>query len=232
MSYKHNIAIALGCVVCGALGFGIHNYWSWQVAQNNLEPVHKKVVKEKYHIIPLAFKKLPFPDYPTKNFPDPMYNNALGSRNSNYQDSSVFDKNFRNKDSFNAQNNDNYNNNLSDKNDISSQNNALEYRLNQAINDSNESYDPSNNSSDLNYTIFDLPENLKHQIPKFIYGSHVYSSKTADRFITLNNQKYHEGDQPFGILKVIKIEPNFTVFRMDKITFSLSSLTDWNGAGN
>lgn len=110
-------------------------------------------------------------------------------------------------------------------------NEVLEYRFNQAVNDSNVSYDPDTGDN-LSFAISDLPENLQRQIPEFTYESHIYSSKIEDRFITLNNQRYHEGDQPFGVLKVVKIEPNSTVFRIGNVAFSLSSLTDWPGAGN
>lgn len=189
-----------------SLGFAIHNYFSWKHAQDNVEPVLKKIVKEKYEVANLPYKHLDLPKYRTKKFP--------------HQE--VYQNDINNSDDFVAQ---------VDSNDRIVKNEALEYRLNQAINDSNISYDPDE-QDEVNFTITDLSEDLQRQIPKFVYGSHVYSSKNEDRFITLNNQKYHEGDHPFGVLKIIKIEPNLTVFRIKDITFSLSSLTDWQGYGN
>lgn len=61
------------------------------------------------------------------------------------------------------------------------------------------------------------------------YGSHVYSSVSANRTININGRDYHEGDEVAAGVVLLRIEPEASIFRVGSQSFSLNALTDWQG---
>ena len=75
-----------------------------------------------------------------------------------------------------------------------------------------------------------LPEDLKVQIPAMSYSSHMYSTNKDKTWIRINGIDLKEGDVLFdGALEILRIQPNHTIMRLDKQSFSLESLQDWQG---
>ncbi|RUO29461.1 AAA family ATPase [Aliidiomarina sanyensis] len=73
----------------------------------------------------------------------------------------------------------------------------------------------------------DLPRDQLRQLPRFSYDSHMYSGRTRDRWIRLNDRMLREGER-MGELRVIAIEPSHTVFGFQDILFRLEALEDLN----
>ncbi len=196
------------------LGFGSHNYYTWNEAQDKANNA-VRIVHKKLHEVPLfPFHKKTQQVYHTEEFPMPD--------NGFYSDNSITQKEQEEIPEQNSQLPEN-------KDTIATTDDALEYRVNQAIRESNVNYEAEKGNVETDYGIYDLPADVQALIPRFAYASHVYSSNDKDRFITLNDRRYREGDKAFGVMKVVKIAPNYTVFRVNNVTFSLSSLTDWSG---
>jgi hypothetical protein len=191
-----------------AVGFISHNYYSWneqQLEANNAV----RIVTKKLHDVPhLPYRRLEQPVYHTEEFPLP-------------------DQGFYSENSITQKQQEELPEQQTAETPVSDE--GLEYRVNQAIKESNINYEADSGNVESDYGIYDLPSDIQSVIPKFAYASHVYSSNDKDRFITLNDRRYREGDKPFGVMKIIKIAPNYTVFRVNNVTFSLSSLTDWTG---
>lgn len=195
-------------------GFFIHNYSSFRTLSAAAAPEVKILSREKIEIPKLSFKIAeesqrrlkPFP-YPGGVSGDEMYYDA--STDTIYSAS-----NSRQGREVNP----------------SASSDGLEYLVTQAVRESNASYDPDLGNAESDYAIYDLPPEMQKRIPHFSYSSHVYSSSDSDRFITLNGRKFFEGDVAVGSVRVVKITPSYTVFRLDNTTFSVPSLTDWNGA--
>ena len=76
----------------------------------------------------------------------------------------------------------------------------------------------------------DLPSALSAQVPPLRYSSHVYSSTASNRIVTLNGRDFHEGDEVAPGVTLLQILADYSVFRVGSQSFSLASLTDWNGA--
>ena len=75
-----------------------------------------------------------------------------------------------------------------------------------------------------------MSSNFQNQIPVMRYDSHVYSSVVADRWIRINGERLVEGSfDSTGKLEVIEIQPQRSIFRFGRQSFSLESLTDWKG---
>ena len=66
-------------------------------------------------------------------------------------------------------------------------------------------------------------------MPALRYSSHVYSSTASNRIVTLNGRDYHEGDEVAPGVKLLQIQADYSIFRVGRQSFSLQSLTDWNG---
>ncbi len=75
----------------------------------------------------------------------------------------------------------------------------------------------------------DLPAGISNQVPALRYSSHVYSSTASNRIVTLNGRDYHEGDEVAPGVKLLQIQADYSIFRVGRQSFSLQSLTDWNG---
>ena len=75
----------------------------------------------------------------------------------------------------------------------------------------------------------DLPSALSAQVPPLGYSSHVYSSAASNRIVTLNGRDFHEGDEVAPGVTLLQILADYSVFRVGSQSFSLASLTDWNG---
>ena len=75
----------------------------------------------------------------------------------------------------------------------------------------------------------DLPSALSAQVPPLRYSSHVYSSTASNRIVTLNGRDFHEGDEVAPGVKLLQIQADYSIFRVGRQSFSLQSLTDWNG---
>ncbi|MCW8996232.1 MAG: general secretion pathway protein GspB [Psychromonas sp.] len=75
-----------------------------------------------------------------------------------------------------------------------------------------------------------MAEGFQARVPSFTYDLHIYSSVAKDRWIRINNEDLREGQfDSSGKIQVVEIQPNRTIFRFDKQSFSLPSLTDWLG---
>ena len=75
----------------------------------------------------------------------------------------------------------------------------------------------------------DLPSALSAQVPPLRYSSHVYSSTASNRIVTLNGRDFHEGDEVAPGVTLLQILADYSVFRVGSQSFSLASLTDWQG---
>ncbi|WP_194757215.1 AAA family ATPase [Aliidiomarina indica] len=73
----------------------------------------------------------------------------------------------------------------------------------------------------------DLSRDERQQLPRFNYDSHMYSGRSRDRWIRLNDRMLREGER-MGELRVIAIEPSHTVFGYRDILFRLEALEDLN----
>ncbi len=205
-------------VVGALLGFGSHNYYIWNQEQTEAYNAVRIVTKRLYDVPVFPYRKIEQPVYHTEEFPLP--------EQGFYSDNSITQKEQEEipeqSPAVTAAGSD----------PAASTTDGLEYRVNQAVRESSATYEADSGNVDTDYGIYDLPSDIQVLIPKFSYASHVYSSNTRDRFITLNDRRYREGDKALGVLKVVKIAPNYTIFRVNNVTFSLSSLTDWSGYGS
>ena len=75
----------------------------------------------------------------------------------------------------------------------------------------------------------DLPSALSAQVPPLRYSSHLYSSTASNPIVTLNGRVFHEGDEVAPGVTLLQILADYSVFRVGSQSFSLASLTDWNG---
>ncbi|MFP1762097.1 type II secretion system assembly factor GspB [Lonsdalea quercina] len=67
------------------------------------------------------------------------------------------------------------------------------------------------------------------ELPAFTYSAHVFTSEPERRSITLTNQRYREGDSPFGGVVIEQIQQDVTVFSVNGEPFILDALEDWPG---
>ncbi|WP_413701211.1 general secretion pathway protein GspB [Psychromonas sp. KJ10-10] len=75
-----------------------------------------------------------------------------------------------------------------------------------------------------------MSSNFQNKIPLMRYDSHVYSSLATERWIQINGERLVEGSfDSTGKLEVIEIQPQRSIFRFGRQSFSLESLTDWKG---
>lgn len=204
---KRSIYIFFIIVFCWFVGFAINNYIQWYNLKHNYKPniKEKKITRNLYDIPYLPYRITPEPNFQLLD--------------------SIAEKNDKNTN----QSQEKTITPVIEKNTQELTDDSLEYKVNRAVNESRENYNVDIVDSAVDYTINELPLDIKNKIPKFLYNSHVFSSNKKDRFITINNKKLYEGDTAFGFMKLIKIEPNYAVFRVDGVLFSVMSLTDWNG---
>lgn len=67
------------------------------------------------------------------------------------------------------------------------------------------------------------------ELPAFTYSAHVFTSEPERRSITLNHQRYHEGESPFSGVVIEQIQQDLTVFSVNGAPFILDALEDWPG---
>ncbi|WP_022940208.1 general secretion pathway protein GspB [Psychromonas hadalis] len=78
--------------------------------------------------------------------------------------------------------------------------------------------------------IHDMSNNFQDKVPLIRYDSHMYSSVVADRWIRINGETLKEGEfDETGQLELIEVQPQRSVFRLGRQSFTLESLVDWKG---
>ncbi|WP_019613564.1 general secretion pathway protein GspB [Psychromonas ossibalaenae] len=71
---------------------------------------------------------------------------------------------------------------------------------------------------------------FQEKVPAMSYDFHVYSTIVEDRWIRINGEDLREGQfDAAGKIKLIEIQPQRSIFRIGRQSFSLESLTDWKG---
>lgn len=109
---------------------------------------------------------------------------------------------------------------------------SLNSRFEQAVNETSQSNNTShelilsNTSSNIT-ELSSLPLNIQRQVPILIYSAHVYSSTPPDRTIHINGREHHEGDEIAIGIKLVKIEPDASIFQIGSQKFMLKALNDW-----
>ena len=75
-----------------------------------------------------------------------------------------------------------------------------------------------------------MASDFQDQVPAISYDFHVYSSVVQERWLRINGEDLTEGQfDSSGKLQVVEIQPDRTIFRLGSQSFSLQSLTDWQG---
>jgi general secretion pathway protein B len=72
-----------------------------------------------------------------------------------------------------------------------------------------------------------LSEDARRRMPSIKYNAHVYSSETGKSVINLNGNDYHEGAAVGAGVKLMKIEPDDSIFSFEGQTFRVTALSDW-----
>ncbi|SLM62244.1 MULTISPECIES: type II secretion system assembly factor GspB [Dickeya] len=67
------------------------------------------------------------------------------------------------------------------------------------------------------------------ELPYIAFSAHVYTSDTDKRSVTLNGERYREGDMPYPGLIIEQIEQDMVILSFDGEPFILDSLQDWPG---
>lgn len=76
--------------------------------------------------------------------------------------------------------------------------------------------------------ISQMPAQFQYQVPVMSYDSHVYSTNANDRWIRINGMDMRVGDH-VGVVELVEIMPQQSVFRLGQQRFTLESLKDWKG---
>ncbi|RUO34378.1 hypothetical protein CWE13_12180 [Aliidiomarina shirensis] len=85
--------------------------------------------------------------------------------------------------------------------------------------------DPSVNNTQTLRELNELTAAERRSLPRFEYNSHMYSGRTQERWIRLNDRMLREGDR-LGDLRVIQIEAAHTIFGFREILFRVEALED------
>ncbi|NKI73118.1 general secretion pathway protein GspB [Dickeya sp. CFBP 2040] len=67
------------------------------------------------------------------------------------------------------------------------------------------------------------------ELPYIAFSAHVYTSAPDKRSVTLNGERYQEGDSPYQGLVIEQIEQDMVIFSFNGEPFILDSLQDWPG---
>ncbi|MGM3191667.1 type II secretion system assembly factor GspB [Dickeya dadantii subsp. dieffenbachiae] len=67
------------------------------------------------------------------------------------------------------------------------------------------------------------------ELPYIAFSAHVYTSDPDKRSVTLNGERYREGDSPYQGLVIEQIEQDMVIFSFNGEPFILDSLQDWPG---
>ena len=73
----------------------------------------------------------------------------------------------------------------------------------------------------------ELPSNLKNQIPKMKFSSHIFSSESSLRSVTINNQIYQEEDMLTDELYLKEISEDGIIVRYQVYLIQISFLDEW-----
>ncbi|MGL5422666.1 MAG: type II secretion system assembly factor GspB [Serratia fonticola] len=73
------------------------------------------------------------------------------------------------------------------------------------------------------------PSLASDELAPLRYSAHVYASEDDKRSITLNGQRYQEGDSPAPNLTIEQIQQDVTIFNFNGEVFTLDALEDWPG---
>jgi len=73
--------------------------------------------------------------------------------------------------------------------------------------------------------LHNLPQNIRQNLPEVTYDAHMYSGQHRDRWIRLDGVTLREGEQ-FRGLRVVGIEPGYTIFAAGESIFSVEALED------
>ncbi|MEB7885644.1 type II secretion system assembly factor GspB [Serratia fonticola] len=73
------------------------------------------------------------------------------------------------------------------------------------------------------------PSLASDELTPLRYSAHVYASEDDKRSITLNGQRYQEGDSPAPNLTIEQIQQDVTLFNFNGEVFTLDALEDWPG---
>ena len=81
-----------------------------------------------------------------------------------------------------------------------------------------------------NRDLHEMSDSFQSLVPIINYEAHMYSSDLNERWIRINGERMVEGMQFKDTqLKLVEIEPNKSIFRLGRQSFTLESLTDWKG---
>ncbi|ABM02046.1 General secretion pathway protein B [Psychromonas ingrahamii 37] len=119
--------------------------------------------------------------------------------------------------------------NLTSELDYSAVSNELQQRFEFALADSKKQnkLSPIELSHD-GRDLYEMAGNFQQKVPSIRYDTHIYSSIVEERWIKINGNKLKEGQfDPQGKIQLLEIQPNRSIFRLDRQSFSLESLTDW-----
>lgn len=96
--------------------------------------------------------------------------------------------------------------------------------------DQSNDYNEINNVIDDGSDIRQMNSTFQQSVPVMLYDAHMYSSVIADRWIRINGETLKEGQfDSSGKIELIEIQPQRSIFRLQRQSFSLESLTDWKG---
>ncbi|PKH01142.1 hypothetical protein CXF72_18505 [Psychromonas sp. MB-3u-54] len=121
--------------------------------------------------------------------------------------------------------------NLNEELDYSAVSNELQQRFELALIDSTKqnklpSVEVNHDGRDLH----EMARQFQQKVPDIRYDTHLYSSIAPERWIKINGNKLKEGQfDPQGKIQLLEIQPNRSIFRLGRQSFSLESLTDWKG---
>lgn len=86
------------------------------------------------------------------------------------------------------------------------------------------------NRNDDGSDIHQMNNEFQSQVPYLQYDFHMYSSNQEERWIRINGEDLREGDVSYETdIEVLEIKPNSTLFSFEGQSFSLESLTNWEG---
>lgn len=93
----------------------------------------------------------------------------------------------------------------------------------------NEAFSESKSTTD-GSDIHEMSSDFQDKVPLIRYDSHMYSSVANDRWIRINGEKLKEGEfDSSGEIELLEIQPQRSIFRLQRQSFSIESLTDWKG---
>ena len=78
--------------------------------------------------------------------------------------------------------------------------------------------------------LHEMSAEFQKKVPSIQYDAHLYSTIVGERWIKINGENLKEGQfDKQDEIQLLKIQPNRSIFRVGRQSFSLESLTDWKG---